>query len=473
MSRQEVMLISAIVKGHTLRNVTREGISSEQFTQYKDEMQWLEGQKVIPSRSVFQSQFPDFPFRRSVRLGDVPTIIEQLREIWLTTQLANTITATSKKIATRKRKASSLDLITTLHEQTGALLERTSSGGVVDIIQDGPKIAKGFQKRQLDREKGLIQGVSTGMPSIDMHTGGLLNQMLYLVIARQGQAKTYLMLYWACRAVLEGKRILWVSREMPEDMVALRVHSILSTYLRGPDNSFSNLSLILGRDDIDYNDYRKFLLELRKNIQGSFIIPSNRRISVAQLRYYLERYNCDICFYDYIGIIGSSDSSRSWQELGAQASLAKELAMEYDVPMVMASQVNRKNADSGEAPMVENIAFADTLGYAGDQIIALQLSEVRDDQGRQTLEVWLRKQRYGAGGINVQVYFDGDRGHFLEVPNSLEGIKKDLDPAQKEKKQEATADRRRARKERRAETAEVEGGARRVRRRSKGKQEVK
>ncbi len=466
MSRQETLLISAIVRSGNIKTVTRQGVDSQLFTTYKDEMEWLESQPSVPSRSVFAAQFPDFPIRR-VKADDIPAIIGGLRENWLKTQTARLVQASAKRLSQKKKKLTAESILTDLSDEVSVLLEKTSVGGVTEIVTEGGKFLREFRIRQKNHEKGVIEGVSTGIPAIDRYTGGLLPSRLYFVIARQGQGKTYFMLRWAAEALLAGKRVLWISREMPDDMVAYRIHSIMSTLLRGPDNSFSNLGLILGREDVDYKDYASFLRHMRKTVKGRLFIPENRKVHVKNMAYYIDRYNVDISFYDYIGLLGQNEGNRGWQELGFQAAKAKEDAMEYKIPVVMAAQVNRAATKDGneEAPMVENIALSDQLGYAADQVFSLSMSKNISPQGKRIIEVWVRKQRYGQNDINVQVEFDGDRGHLAEVPDSLQGVTY-FDPKEAKKEKDRKRGHRKLRRTKSDEITESKKTTRSRRKRS-------
>ncbi len=437
MSRQEVLLINACLQTGTTKHAVVEGITSEYFGNYTQEWDWLTDQKGVPSRAVFKAHFPDFP-RRRVKQEDLPIIIKDLKENYLLQHGAAILEKTSKAI--RRKKKSAEEIISDLRTATHLLLNKTVDGGVVDLVAESDVFYKQFREKQKRVEKGGIAGIATGLQSIDDYTGGLLDGLLYMVIARQGNAKTYLMLYMMANAILGGKRVLWISREMPEDLVALRLHSIWSSILRGPDNGFSNLALVLGRKEVDHNDYRRFLKGLKKKLPGQVFMPRNRRIRIDQIEAYVERFAPDIVFYDYLGIISGDESSRSWQQLGAEVNLAKEIAMTHKVPIVMASQVNRAAAkEADEAPMVENISFSDSIGYAADMVFSLQLGDSDDENpfAPKPLEVWMRKARYGVKDISVTYNFDGDRGHFEEIDSPrdyLSGLRRDDDKENKDKK---------------------------------------
>lgn len=435
MSRAESLLISALIDAGTTKNAVKEGIDPSDFTTYREEYGWLVRQKKVPSKQVFLSKFPDFRYRKVDR-EDLPVLISSLKENSVKRQLATLLEKSAKRIKDGKGEDIAEEMRAELHR----LLQKTSAGSVTEIFQDGKKFAKAFREKQLSRQKGETFGLPTGFPTIDKETGGLLPGHMYLVIARQGQSKTYWMLFLASMAALAGKRVLWISREMPEDMVAYRVHTVISGHLRGEDNGFSNLAMILGRDDISYEEYRAFINKLRKEVPGRFFIPNDKKVSVSKVRQYVERYQPDIVFYDYIGIISGGDSGRTWQALGEEANVAKEMALEFNIPFVLASQVNRASKDVEEAPMVENIAFSDSLGYAADLVFALQLSNLEPDEGgrsKKYLDLWIRKSRYGANDFNIVAYFNPDKGIFREIDSPadiLDGMGKKRKKKNKKKK---------------------------------------
>ena len=430
MSRQESLLISSVIHNSSMRRAIREGITTDMFLTYREEWDWLSRQNKIPSRNVFEAEFPNFRLRR-VKTTDTDSIIKSLKESYVQKRLAMSIEKHAKQIG----KVDPLKIANNFRNDISSIIDVGETGGAIELLKSSSKYVREFRRKQRVTEKGEQVGISTGIPSIDNWTGGLMPSQLYVIIARQGHAKTYWMLHMAAQAVLEGYNILWVSREMPDDMITYRVHSILSTILRGPDNSFSNLGLILGKDTVSYDDYRRFITEVKRKARGKFFIPENRRIGIKSLDTHIERHNPDIVFYDYIGIIGSTDGGRGWQELGAQINHAKEIAMHNKIPVVVASQVNRASKDVEEAPMVENISFSDSIGYAADVVFSLQLSAIEHfDKDLESyykfLEVWIRKGRYGLNDVHATVKFDGDRGYLQEIegPRELVFEKEEREP---------------------------------------------
>ena len=417
MSRQESLMISAVIKSRSMRKAIREGVTSEYFLNYKDEWEWLSQHKIIPSRSVFEAEFPDFRWRR-VRTQDIDVIIKGLRDSYTKKRTADLLIQYSKKLNTEDP----VKLVADLRSEVSGIVDINTGGGATELIETGPRYVKEFRRKQNANDEGKANGISTGVPFLDRETGGLLPSQLYIMMGRQSSGKTYLMLSMAAGALQDGHRVLWVSREMPDDMITYRLHTILSSRMRGSDNSFSNLALVLGRKDVDYNDYRKFVTKMRKEIQGKFFIPENRRLTINQLEAQIERHNPDVVFYDYIGIIGSGESKRGWQELGAQINHAKELAMHSKIPIVIATQVNRSAKDIDEAPMVENISFSDSIGYAADVAYGLQLSSIDRDNPNSDrfMEIWIRKNRYGRNDVNTMVRFDGDKGIMEEIDGPRE-----------------------------------------------------
>lgn len=414
MSRQESLLISACINAGTIRYAIREGVAEEHFTTNREEWEWLSRQQVTPSRQTFIAQFPEFNYRKAVTRKDIPALARTLREQFTQRKLVKAIEVGLKNI--KGGKISAVDIAEALRHEASSILETTASGGAFEVVTGGKSILREFKKNQHAIQEGGMRGISFGLESLDKITGGLLPSQLYVVIARQGNFKTFWMLDMAARAMLAGQRVLWVSREMPENMVTYRIHTLLSNQLYGEKGAFSNLSLVLGKKDIKYRDYKNFVEELQSKVSGRLFIPNNRRMGINDLERSIELYAPDIIFYDYIGIISGDDSNRSWQKLGAEANRAKELAMEYKVPFIMASQVNRGSKDLDEAPTVENISFSDSIGYAADYVFALQLSppDLSAPSANRTLEIWVRKARYGMNDVCIIVKVNPDKGVLRE-----------------------------------------------------------
>jgi len=428
-------LLSAVIKAGTANHLKKEGVSPKIFKTYAEEAEWLLSQPVVPSREVFTTAFPDFRWRNRVEITDIPVLITQLKKSYQMGEMQSIIEKAAKDL----KKMTPVDVAAQLKNSVNNILEASGVNALQEVVTSEKDWLKEFKKRQEGREEGKIAGVSTGSPTIDLHTGGLQKGQLYIAIARQGNAKTYWMLRVTAQALLDGKRVLWVSREMPEDMVRMRLYSIMSSIIMGKDKAFSNLGLILGRQDIDYGDLRKFLKKMREVIKGRLFIPQDRRISVRGLAAYAQRIAPDMIVYDYLGIMAGGEGKKGWQEIGEEANILKEMAMEYDCPVLVAAQVNRAAADlEDEAPMVEHIAFSDSIGYAADLVFALVISAA--DPGNpyadRVLEIWLRKARYGAKDTMVQLRFNGDKGYVEEVKSALGEVQNYKDATKKKKKED-------------------------------------
>lgn len=430
MAKQEALLISATIKAGTIRPMLREGVTGELFAVYSEEIEWLLKQKVMPSRETFMAKFPGFRWRGSVKVEEISILIADLKENYLKVQVEGVL----EKAAKRLDKLTGEELAHLLQDESHRILATSGTGGATEVIMGGDKYLKQFRRRQKNRLAGVPEGIQTGLKTIDNHTGGLQDAHLYVTLARLGQAKTYFMLYCAARSILDGKRVLWTSREMPDDMVAYRVHTIMSSLLRGPDNSFSNLGLILGKEDVNYDDYRKFVTDMKKNIKGRLYIPDRRNVAVRSMGEYVERFSADIAFYDYLGIVADGEGERSWQKLAEEANVAKEVAMQFNIPMMVAAQANRKAADVNEAPMLENIAYSDAIGQASDLVFSLLLERNSNDPSApRMLEIWMRKHRYGAQDAYCLLEFRGDAGSLIEVDSGLD-IGEDEESTRRRKK---------------------------------------
>ena len=80
--------------------------------------------------------------------------------------------------------------------------------------------------RERKNDKGMvITGIPTGMPTLDMRTGGLHRGLKYTLAARPSVGKTGCALNIALAAARKGHGVVFCSLEMPRDQLALRALS--------------------------------------------------------------------------------------------------------------------------------------------------------------------------------------------------------------------------------------------------------
>ena len=197
--------------------------------------------------------------------------------------------------------------------------------------------------------------------------GGLSNKTLNIALAGTGVGKTMFMCHVASNALSQGNNVLYITLEMSEERIAERI-----------DANLLNIKL----DDLislPKKMYEKKIDDLKSTVKGRLIIKEypTAAASTNHFRALLNELNLkknfkpDLIFVDYINICASS-RIRAGQYVNSYSyikSIAEELrglAVEYDVPIMSATQTNRagfQNTDVGLEDTSESFGLPATADF--------------------------------------------------------------------------------------------------------------
>ena len=172
--------------------------------------------------------------------------------------------------------------------------------------------------------------------------GGLPNKTLNIALAGTGVGKSLFMCHMASSILLQGKNVLYITLEMAEDRIAERI-----------DANLLNVN-IKDITELSKQMFDTKVNNIAKKTQGTFIIKEYPTASahVGHFKSLLNElslkksFRPDIIFIDYLNICGSSRyksnfSVNSYSYVKAIAEELRGLAVEFNVPIVSATQTTR------------------------------------------------------------------------------------------------------------------------------------
>jgi archaellum biogenesis ATPase FlaH len=226
--------------------------------------------------------------------------------------------------------------------------------------------------------------------------GGLSKKTLNIALAGTGVGKSLFMCHVGASHLVQGKNVLYITMEMAEERIAERI-----------DANLLNLTM----DElkvIDRDIYESRIEKIQKKTQGKLIIKEYPTASAhaGHFRALLEElklkreFKPDIIFIDYLNICASQrmkqgGSINSYTYIKAIAEELRGLAVEYNVPIVSATQTTRSgytNSDPGLEDTSESFGLPATADFmfalvsneeleALNQIIVKQLKNRYNDPG--------------------------------------------------------------------------------------------
>lgn len=250
----------------------------------------------------------------------------------------------------------------------------------------------------------------TGIPALDdTLCGGLRQGRLTVIGARPSVGKSALLAQIALQALTEGRRVLYVSLEMGEREIMLRMvahHSgVPCNRLEGRDLTEDELIRVA-------EAYGK-AMPGNLFIATSAVTPAAIRQEAVRLRH---SGGLDLICVDYLQLMqaGRNTSNRA-EAVGSISRALKQLAMELRCPVVAASQVNRSSTYGEErAPRLSELRESGSIEQDADAVLLLHCPERSRSLSIKTLELAVAKNRQGALA-NLSVLFDAPRMRFCDA----------------------------------------------------------
>ena len=228
--------------------------------------------------------------------------------------------------------------------------------------------------------------------------GGITPKTLNIIMAGTGVGKSLFMCHHAAACLMQNKNVLYITLEMSEERIAERIDANIMDITM---DDLANLSREM---------YENRLKSCTRGVMGRLIVkeyPTSAanvghfRILLDELRM-KKQFTPDIIFIDYINICSSArfKSGNTINSYGYVKAIAEELrglAMERDVPIVSATQVNRGGYSSTDVDLTDT-SESFGLPHTADLMIALITTEELEKNGQ--IMVKQLKNRYNSKGAN-------------------------------------------------------------------------
>ena len=238
--------------------------------------------------------------------------------------------------------------------------------------------------------------------------GGLPNKTLNIALAGTGVGKSLFMCHVSAAALSQGKNVLYLTMEMSEERIAERIDANL---LNVPIDQL---------DKMTKDMFTEKVAKIKRSTGGKLIVKEyptgsahagHFRALLSELKL-KKQFVPDIICIDYLNICASSrmkgmgGSINSYNLIKAIAEELRGLAVEFDVPIISATQTTRSgygNSDVG----LEDTSESFGLPATADLMFALISTEELEQSGQ--MMVKQLKNRYNDIGIKKRFVVGLDR----------------------------------------------------------------
>lgn len=254
---------------------------------------------------------------------------------------------------------------------------------------------------KIENDEELQDGLPTGYPSIDSITGGMYRGNMIVVAAPTSMGKSAFALNVAYHLLMNNKKIVYVSLEMPVLDMAKRLLALDS--------------------NVPLDQYKKKLQEYQQqnvNASMSRLIEKNWRLSTKRSlgtvdikaicrKLKKEMGGVDLIIVDYLqNIKMSAGKENTAKKVGLICKELFNLAGELDTPLMLLSQVSRKR---NGVPKLSDLRDSGEIEETADDIWFPYRPDYEEgpkkEPEKEKAKLYISKNRNGRTGIVDMVWY--------------------------------------------------------------------
>ena len=237
--------------------------------------------------------------------------------------------------------------------------------------------------------------------------GGLPNKTLSVCLAGTGVGKSLFMCHCASGNLLDGKNVLYITMEMAEERIAERIDANLL------DVTVDELAVM------PYESFQKKIAKVKNKTTGKLIIKEYPTSSAgsANFRHLLnelklkKNFTPDVIYIDYINICASSRikytaNVNSYTYVKAIAEELRGLAVEFNVPIITATQTTRSGYSSSDVDLTDT---SESFGLPATADFMFALINSEELEALSQLMVKQLKNRFNDPARNKRFVIGVDR----------------------------------------------------------------
>jgi len=222
--------------------------------------------------------------------------------------------------------------------------------------------------------------------------GGLPNKTLNIALAGTGVGKSLFMCHVASSALLQGRNVLYITLEMAEERIAERIDANL---LNVPIQQLVDLPRQMFETKVN---------SIAKKTQGSLVIKEYPTASAHSGHFKAllnelalkKSFRPHIIFIDYLNICASSrhkanGAANSYSYIKSIAEELRGLAVEFNVPIVSATQTTRSGYGNSDVELTDT---SESFGLPATADLMFALISTEELEGLGQIMVKQLKNRY-------------------------------------------------------------------------------
>ena len=268
---------------------------------------------------------------------------------------------------------------------------------------------------KLHKSKDEHRGIPTGFKDLDAKLSGLQKSDLIILAARPSMGKTSLALDIARQAAIRHKvPVAIFSLEMSNQQLVDRMIAAeakvdawkLRTGGLKLDSEFDRI-----RDSLDVLSTAPIFVDDQ---------PGNNILKMrGVIRRLKNEKGIGLVVVDYLQLmapVSSKNNDNLVQQITEISRSLKNLAREFDVPVLALSQLSRAVEQRGGRPRLSDLRDSGSIEQDADVVMFIHSEDRYKDESEKTniTEILIEKHRNGPTG-KVELYFDQTKSSFLDI----------------------------------------------------------
>ncbi|MGB8816225.1 MAG: replicative DNA helicase [Minisyncoccia bacterium] len=267
----------------------------------------------------------------------------------------------------------------------------------------------------LHKSKGGLRGVSTGFKDLDDKLSGFQKSDLIILAARPSMGKTSLALDIARHAAIRnGIPVAIFSLEMSTQQLVDR--------MLAAESRVDAWKLRTGKLTLD-SEFDKIRNSLEPLSKAPIFVDDQPANNIMKMRSVVRKLKNDkklgLVIIDYLQLMvptNSRNSDNVVQQVTEISRSLKQLAREFEVPVVALSQLSRAVEQRGGKPRLSDLRDSGSIEQDADVVIFIHRDDKYNDNSEKpnVADIMIEKHRNGPTG-SVQLFFDQNKSSFISM----------------------------------------------------------
>lgn len=263
-----------------------------------------------------------------------------------------------------------------------------------------------------------LQGIPTGLSTLDRIIGGLHRSDLVIIGARPGMGKTSLILNMARHICVNARRkVAFFSLEMSRDQLAQRMLSF---------DAAVDISR-LRQGGLTVEEWDRITTATGTFYSAELYVDETSAITVQQIKSKLRRNKPDVVFIDYLQLLQSTGRAElRVQQVSEMTRDLKIMAKELNIPVVVCSQLSRAGQAKGTShvPQLSDLRESGSIEQDADIVLLLHrphyyaIAGEESDADPNEAQCIVAKNRHGSTEV-AKLRWDGRFAKFVAQEDDL------------------------------------------------------